>query len=54
MKIKDLANYCKSIDIDCRICEHKENCREMLRHLEDQSPYGVVKMVETNMEFTGE
>lgn len=53
MNIKELANYCKSIEIDCRKCEHKEKCREMQEHLEDLSPFGVVKMVESNMDFTG-
>ena len=26
MKIRELAEYCSSIEIDCDKCEHKELC----------------------------
>ncbi len=53
MKLKDLAVYCKSIEINCDVCEHKSKCEEMQADLEDLSPYGVVKMVEDNKEIGG-
>ena len=48
MTIKELAHYCKSINIDCDRCEHKSECQKMSAHLEDISPCGVVQMVEEN------
>ena len=54
MKIKDMAVYCKSIEINCDICEHTEECRAMQADLEDLSPYGVVKMVENNKDIGSE
>lgn len=45
MKIRDLAKYCDSININCDICEHKRECESMQAFLEDLSPYGVVKLV---------
>ena len=51
MKIKDLATYCKSIEIDCDICEHKRECAKLQAFLEDQAPYGVVRLVEHNEEI---
>jgi hypothetical protein len=48
MKIQDLAVYCRTIEINCDICEHKRECKAMQAHLEDLSPYGVVKMVDNN------
>ena len=48
MKIRELATYCKSIDIDCDRCEHKDACKQMQSFLEDQSPYGLVKFVDEN------
>ena len=48
MKLKDLANYCRSIEIDCDKCEHKDLCKHLQYLLEDISPCGVVRMVEEN------
>lgn len=48
MTIKELAEYCRTIDIDCDKCEHKSECQKMSAYLEDISPYGVVQMVEEN------
>lgn len=54
MKIKDMAVYCKSIEINCDICEHKRECKAMQCFLEDLSPYGVVKLVEENQDMGGD
>lgn len=54
MKIKDMAVYCKSIEINCDICEHKRECEAMQSFLEDLSPYGVVKLVEENQDMGGD
>lgn len=48
MKLKDLADYCRSIEIDCDKCEHKDLCKHLQYLLEDISPCGVVRMVEEN------
>ena len=48
MKIRELATYCKSIDIDCDKCEHKASCENLQNFLEDQSPYGLVRFVDDN------
>ena len=45
VSLSELANYCKSIDINCDICEHQKECKRMLSSLEDISPYGLVKKV---------
>ena len=52
MKIKELAEYCKSIDIDCENCKYHELCNQKLPwRLEDISPYGLVELVESNEEL---
>ena len=51
MKILDLAKYCEDIKLNCNICKNKESCEKMADYLEDQSPYGVVKMIRENEEF---
>lgn len=45
VKLSELAEYCKSIDIDCDVCKHHKECKKMLSSLEDISPYGLVKKV---------
>lgn len=35
MTIREFAEYCKSINIDCDKCEKKELCQHMLCLLED-------------------
>lgn len=54
VKIKDMAVYCKSIEINCDICEHKRECEEMQSFLEDLSPYGVVQLVKENRDIGGD
>ena len=51
MKIKDLAEYCKSIKIDCDNCEHRNECYELETALKHKSAYGVVQLVENNEEI---
>ena len=46
MKIRELADYCKSIDIDCEKCKHQEECRCL--GIGDHSPYGIIKSVDNN------
>ena len=46
--LSELANYCKSIEIDCDICEKQKECKRMLSALEDISPYGLIKLVNEN------
>lgn len=50
MKVKDLAEYCKSVNINCDICDFKEACRNMSIFLEGLSPIGVIEFVEQNSE----
>jgi len=51
MKFKDLAKYCRSIDIDCGICEYKDECELFTSAIENASPAIIVEMVEDNKEF---
>lgn len=46
MKIRKLGEYCKSIDIDCDICEKQSECKELTEQLEDVSPYGLVELLD--------
>ena len=48
MKIRELADYCKSIDINCDKCIHKKKCDNMQNMLEDISPLGIVDMIDEN------
>lgn len=48
MKIRELADYCKSIIINCDKCIHKEKCDNMQNMLEDISPLGIVDMIDEN------
>lgn len=48
ISLSDMAEYCKSINIDCDICIYKEKCEQMLRDIEDISPYGLIKYVKEN------
>ena len=48
MTIKELAEYCKTIEINCDKCGHKGECKKVSSYLEDISPYGIVQMVEEN------
>ena len=51
MKIRELAEYCNSIEIDCDKCEHKELCDGLQYKLEDISPLGLIDLVDENMEL---
>lgn len=51
MKIRELAEYCCSIEIDCDKCENKAQCEEMGNILQDMSPFGVVAFVDENTEL---
>ena len=46
--LSELADYCKSIDIDCDVCTKQAECKKMLAALEDISPYGLIKLVNSN------
>ena len=45
VSLSELAEYCKSIDINCDICTHQKECKKMLSSLEDISPYGLLKKI---------
>ncbi len=51
LKFSELAKYCESINVDCDNCKNKEHCKRMVGYVEDQSPYGVLKMVKEDKEF---
>lgn len=51
MKIRELAEYCNSIEIDCGKCEHKELCDGLQYKLEDISPLGLIDFVDENTEL---
>lgn len=48
MNIIELAEYCKSIEINCDVCEHNEECVTFQERLEDISPYGLIDLLEKN------
>ena len=48
MRIKELAEKCKEVNIDCDVCTCKEECNLLQHNLEDMSPFGLVEMVEEN------
>ena len=50
-KIRELAEYCCSIEIDCDKCEHKELCDGLQYKLEDISPLGLIDLVDENTEL---
>lgn len=51
IKIKELAEYCKSINIDCSVCKKKGACMEFEAKIEDISPVGIVELVNCNQEI---
>lgn len=52
MRIRELAEYCESINIECDECEHRNLCEQSLPHmLEDIAPCGLVELVECNKEL---
>ncbi len=54
MKIRELADYCKSIELNCDECMHKKKCDNMQNMLEDISPLGIVDMVDENEDIEDE
>lgn len=54
MKIRDLAEYCKSICIDCENCTHATECDNLQNELEDASPFSVVDMVDRDVDLAEE
>lgn len=51
MKIRELAKYCESIDIDCDICEHKKECEDFNNRMKEISPYGMIEMADNGIEL---
>jgi len=51
MKITELADYCKSIGIDCEECEHEDECKQLINKLEDISPFGLITLIEIDDEL---
>lgn len=51
MKLSELAKYCEEIEIDCDRCNFKATCKRMVDYMEDQSPVGIIKAVQEDMEF---
>lgn len=51
IRINELAEYCKSISIDCSICEKKGACMGFEARIEDISPIGLVELVNGNQEI---
>lgn len=51
MKFSELSAYCRSIDIDCERCEHKNKCKEVMAYIEMLAPCGISKMVKDDKEF---
>lgn len=52
MKIRDLAEYCKAICIDCKNCTHTAECNNLQNELKYISPYNLVDMVDRNVEIS--
>ncbi len=52
MKVRELAEYCKSILINCNNCKHKTECEKLEDEMENMSPYGVVDIVNRDEELT--
>lgn len=52
MKVRELAEYCKSILINCNNCKHKTECEKLEDEMENMSPYGVVDIVDRDEELT--
>lgn len=51
IRIKELAEYCNSINIDCSVCEKKGACMKFEARIEDISPMGLVELVNSNEEI---
>lgn len=51
MNIRELGAYCKSTEVDCDKCEYTEECATFQGKLEDISPYGLIELLEKNIEL---
>lgn len=51
MKIRELADYCKEIEGDCTKCENEGFCKTMDYRIRCISPYGLVEMVDFNIDL---
>ena len=52
MKIKELAEYCNAIGVDCEVCTHKMECARLSYVLEDISPSGLVELIKEDRELS--
>lgn len=52
MKIRDLAEYCKAICIDCDNCVHTAECNNLQNELEDISPYSLIDILDRNVDIS--
>jgi hypothetical protein len=51
MKIRELADYCIKIKIDCDKCENEGYCNTMQYRINQISPYGLVEIVDSNIDL---
>lgn len=51
MKFSEIAKTCESVKIDCDICPCQKECSKCQEYMEELSPVGIKKMVESDMEF---
>lgn len=49
MNVKELGEYCNSININCDVCEHKKECEKFTNVIEEISPCGFINLA-NNME----
>lgn len=54
MKIRELADYCKSININCDECMHKKECDNWEDNIAYASPVMIVDMVDKNKDVEDE
>ena len=52
MKIRDLAEYCEAICIDCDNCVHTAECNNLQNELEDISPYSLIDILDRNVDIS--
>lgn len=50
MTVRDLAYKCKDIEIDCDECDYKEKCERLTEELENISPYGLLIILDKNLD----
>lgn len=54
MKIRELADYCKSIELNCDECIYKEKCDNWGDVISNASPIMIVDMVDKNKDVEDE